>query len=257
MESSQLILPKGRATNRPVKKITGERKILFLSDIHIPYHDRAALEIAITANADCDTIFLNGDIFDVCALSFHERDPEQRARFSDEIEETKAFLKALREFFPKAEIFFNEGNHELRLPRYISRNSPEMYNLEALEVKNILKLDMFNIEYLPTKTKVFVGKLPVLHGHEYRGGGGVMVGRTMFLKTGTSVILGHFHRTNDYLFRNLKNETQGVFAVGCLCDLSPEWLLENNWNHGYAVVHLSNNGSFKVENRMIIDREVF
>jgi len=48
--------------------------ILFLSDIHLPYHDMNALTLALNygKEKDVNTIYLNGDIIDCYKASFHE-----------------------------------------------------------------------------------------------------------------------------------------------------------------------------------------
>jgi hypothetical protein len=41
-----------------------------------------------------------------------------------------------------------------------------------------------------------------------------------------------------------------------LCDLNPHYAPRNNWNHGFAHVRLSGDGSFTVNNHVIIDGAV-
>ena len=59
--------------------------ILLLSDIHLPYHDINALTIALEYGKkhNVNTIYLNGDIMDCYAASFHEKDPRKRDMSSE------------------------------------------------------------------------------------------------------------------------------------------------------------------------------
>ena len=83
------------------------KEILVLSDIHIPFHDKKALNIALQYAKDCDTILLNGDIIDFYGLSRFIKNPE-KSFINHEIEIAKEFLQMLRSNF-KGEILFKVG----------------------------------------------------------------------------------------------------------------------------------------------------
>jgi len=93
------------------------KKVLLLSDIHIPYHDIAAIEAAVEygISEGVDTVYLNGDILDFFGVSFHEKDAKKRPRMSEEIEMGRQFLQWLKYKFPSEQIYFIPGNHEQRL----------------------------------------------------------------------------------------------------------------------------------------------
>ena len=73
-------LPESDAAEfKPYTLPKANNNILFLSDIHLPYHDIKALTIALDYGKQhkINTIYLNGDIMDFYKASFHEQDPKK------------------------------------------------------------------------------------------------------------------------------------------------------------------------------------
>jgi hypothetical protein len=101
-----------------------------------------------------------------------------------------------------------------------------------------------------------VGKLPVIHGHEYRGGGGVMPARWLYLRTGESALMGHLHQPTFYSFRTMTGKEVGMWSVGCACHLAPLYAPLNQWAHGWAQVVVSNSGFEVLNRRMLRDGRV-
>lgn len=226
---------------------------LVLNDVHIPYHDpntvRSAVEEAVRIRAS--GVVLNGDILDCHQLSHHYREPD-KGRFVDEVEKAKQFLKWLRSRLPAARIVFKEGNHEFRLQRYLAERTPELFGLEGFDLPSVLKLKDYGIEWVQDKRVINVGKLAVVHGHEFRGGGGVNPARWLFLRAVSTALCGHFHRSSEHFEQALDRRLHGVWSVGCACYLYPQYDPQNKWNHGYAIVEVSQGGMFRVVNRRIL-----
>ncbi len=107
-------LPKSYAKGRKHIDVKG-KKILILSDVHIPYHDISALSVAIETGLSegVDTVILNGDALDCHMISDFVKDPKKR-KFKDELYAMRTFVYELRQTFPNAEIIYKEGNHEER-----------------------------------------------------------------------------------------------------------------------------------------------
>lgn len=72
-------LPQGEKNDFSPFVLKGKR-IGILSDIHIPYHDLDALNMALNEfkKVEVDTIVLNGDTVDAFNLSRWEKNPNQR-----------------------------------------------------------------------------------------------------------------------------------------------------------------------------------
>lgn len=228
-----------------------------LNDIHIPYHDPKALEIALKhlkyRGVDC--ILLNGDIADCYSISRWIKDPKNR-NLKREYDLTRAFLAELRAKFPKVDIVFKLGNHEERHQHYIWQNAYELWQVEQLTLPELLKCRDLRIEVVEDKRIIQAGRLNILHGHEIRMGGGVNVARTALLKSFGNVMVGHFHKTQTANVPAIDGKVKGAWAVGCLCGLHPDYMVLSDWNAGFAVVEVDTDGYFSVDNLTIINGAV-
>lgn len=231
--------------------------ILFLSDIHLPYHDIHALSLALQYGKDknVNTIYLNGDIIDCYKASFHEQDPKKRD-MSYEFDTARQFLDLLIKEFPKAKIYFKQGNHEMRWERFLRVKAPIVLDMEEFRIEVILKLREKGIEWIPNSQLVKAGKLNIIHGNEYKGGGGINVARTLWLRAGDNVIAGDKHKTQTGLKTNIDKKVVGTWSVGCLCELNPDYLPFNEWNLGFAHIEIFDSGEFAVHNKQIINGRI-
>ena len=231
-----------------------DMKIGVLSDIHIANHVRPAVMIALQEikSKGCDTIILNGDTLDCESLGFWRHRPDKNL-FRMEVDHALNFFTGLRKMFPKEKIIFKQGNHEERVQHTIIDKNPELYGMISIE--EILKLKEFGIESVEEKQIIKCGELNIIHGHEVRMSfGAVNLARTMFLKTQVNILFGHFHTAQEYISTNLDRHSHGAWAVGCLCDLSPDYNpYANNWAHGFAIVEKKASGMFTVSNKKIIN----
>lgn len=79
----------------------------------------------------------------------------------------------------------------------------------------------------------------------------------LFNKAKTSAICGHHHQTSENNERDLNGKMITTWSCGCLCELSPDYMPINRWNHGFAIVKIDHQiGWFKVDNYHIIDGEL-
>lgn len=227
-------------------------RILFLSDIHLPYHNVKAITEAIKYGKQkkVNTVWLNGDIMDCYQASAHEKDPSKRD-MSGEFEVARDFLDKLRKAFPKAKIFYKEGNHEKRWKRFLMKNAPIVLSTGEFELPVLLGLRERGIEWIPNKQLSQFGKLNVIHGNEMAGGGGINVARTLWLRAGESVIAGDKHKTQSAIKTTISNTVYGTWSVGCLCELNPDYMPYNEWNRGFAYIETKESGDFQVWNEQI------
>lgn len=237
--------------------------MLILSDIHIPFHDEDALRIALEyAEDECiDSILLNGDIIDFYAISVWEKNEKYR-NLANEIDATKQFLTVLRDIWPDIPIYYKPGNHENRWMKYLRKTAPDLEDIEAFRFSSVMGLDELDIELLPEGCYATFGKLPIIHGHELgksgSRGNSVSAARTFWLQARESMLGGHYHSTSSNSERLLRGRNETTFSVGCLCDLNPDYLPVNDWNHGFAIVELEDDdGRYQVYNKKIIRGRVF
>jgi len=231
--------------------------ILFLTDIHLPYHDINALTLALKYGKErnVNTIYLNGDIMDCYKASFHEQNPNNRD-MSYELEQCREFLDLLKREFPNAKIFYKEGNHEMRWERFLRVKAPICLGMEEFRLSVLLKLGEKGVTWIENKTLTIAGKLSIVHGNEMKGGGGINVARTLWLRASTNIIAGDKHKTQDMIETDIQNNSHGAWSVGCLCELNPDYLPYNRWNHGFAIIIISSDGSFEVQNKRIVKGKV-
>jgi predicted phosphodiesterase len=98
---------------RPMKTT---KKILSLSDLHIPFENSNIIKHAISRHSDADILVLNGDILELYSVSKWQKKKEimLRTEYMMAIE----WLKMFSEIFPK--VVLVSGNHEDRLKSYFS-----------------------------------------------------------------------------------------------------------------------------------------
>lgn len=229
-------------------------QIACLSDIHIPYHSKLAVEAAI---AECkrrkpDAVLLNGDTLDFYTISRWIKDPRKR-NFKDELIAGREFLRYVRHEFKDCQIVFKIGNHEDRWEHYLWNHAPEICDLPQVQLETILELDNIGVELVDQERPVMCGKLPVFHGHELPKGltNPVNMARGAFLRMCDTVLVGHGHRTSTHTEPNWEHNETTTWSQGCLCDLNPRYARINKWNHGFAFIEVHSGGEFDLTNYRI------
>lgn len=239
----------------PPKSIEVEGIIGIINDIHLPFQDNRAINIALNCLLDVnvDYLLLNGDILDCQSVSRFHRDVNFRD-VNNDIHKGNRFLDYLQSKFSK--IIFKEGNHETRIRKYIALHSPELGNLDNLKIENMLRLEQRGIQFIDHRGYVKAGKLNIIHGDELPGGG-YHIAWNKIMKAGTDVAFGNFHKTqNAQKVIQFKNEVIRGYSIGCLCGLNPEYLKWNEWNNGFAYVEVQKDGNYNFHNIKIINYKV-
>lgn len=237
------------------------RRVVVMSDLHIPYHDKQAVEAAVAHAAKWkpDTIILNGDVGDFYQTSRHQKDIFKR-RLSDELDCIRQFLFWLRKKFPKAQIVYKLGNHETRLERYLQTNAPALLGVDDFHLKSLLRFEELRVDLAEERQLIRVGKLPIYHGHELPQGisSPVNPARGIWMRVQESLMCGHWHRTSEHAERTgISGQISSCWSTGCLCDMAPDYAVVNRWNHGFAAVEVAGDGQFTVHNHKIIHGKVF
>lgn len=232
-------------------QIDGPCRVLILSDVHAPYHCREALEAAVKYGRKLkpDVVLINGDWMDFHQISRWEKDPKKRDT-AYEITVGKEGLSWLRGQFPKARFIFKLGNHDERLTKYVYQKCPELFGLAGLELHHVLNFEEFGIERV-NDNPILLGKLPVLHGHEFGKSGiaaPVNPARGAFLRTNHTVLVGHLHRPSSHADANMWHDETMTWSTGCLCGLQPEYARINKWGWGFAHIDVAADNQFNVHN---------
>ena len=219
---------------------TGCTKLGVFGDVHIPYHDNLALETMFTKFEEegVDSILINGDLLDFYQLSFHEKDPRM-VHFKDEIEAGKEFLDYCRSRFPNIPIYYITGNHENRFERYLRIKASELLDMDEFRLDVLLHVAEYKVEFIPFRSKVVFGDYTIEHGDKIPGAGGVVPARTLLMRLKSNSIVNHFHKSSESSQRVYgvgEPTTIKAYSLGCMCDLAPEYMEINEWNHGFAIM---------------------
>jgi predicted phosphodiesterase len=240
-------------------KLTGAKKVGILCDIHVPYHSISAITCALDrfVKFGIDCLLLNGDVVDMYSLSKFERDPKKR-NFADELE---VFAQLIESFSAAlgCRIIMKLGNHEERYDKFLLRKAYELDGVEEFTIESILKKRAPGVEIVKDKRVIHANALDVLHGHEFSTGffSPVNIARGLALRAKTNALQGHNHITSEHTEPNLRGEIKTTWSVGCACELHPEYMPINKWNHGFAELELSNNtDEFRIENYRVKDGRV-
>jgi hypothetical protein len=203
-----------------------------------------------------DSVLLNGDTLDCYSLSKYEKDPRKRT-FSDELQSARELLEAIRDAFPGCPIYFKIGNHEERYERYLSFKAPELLGCTDFKLENLLRFGEYGVQLITDKRIIKAGKLSIMHGHEFFGGGaGVNPARGYFMRAKESVMCGHNHQTSEHTEPTLSGDIITAWSTGCLSELHPMYMPVNKWNLGFAFVEIESDGTFKVHNKRIFNGKI-
>lgn len=225
-------------------KLEGFKNVGILSDIHVPYHSISALTCAMDhfVKIGIDCLLLNGDSIDFYGLSRFEKDPRKRS-FQDELDSFGELIKSFQKVF-KCKIIFKLGNHEERYDNFLLRKAPELFGIPDLKLETLINNRVEGIEFVSDKRIIQANALDIIHGHEFGYGffSPVNIARGLQLRAKTNAIQGHNHQTSEHTETNLRGEIKTTWSTGCMCELHPEYLPINKWNHGFADLYLDSNG---------------
>lgn len=238
----------------------GPMSALILGDLHIPYHDANFIDKAVQYGRKnkIDFVLLNGDIMDFYAVSKWQTDPRKR-NFKGELESTLDLLRYVRSKFKKSRIVYKLGNHEERYESYMFCKAPELLDVPAFQVERLLEFDKLGIECVRDKMPILLGKLHVLHGHEFRFNiqNPVNPARGMFLRAKASLICNHFHRSSSHSEKTMEDSVITCWSAGCGCNMHPDYMPLNSWNLGMARVEIDARGAFRVNNLRFVDGQFY
>lgn len=242
--------------------LDGERVELDLFDLHIPYHDRLAIEAALSyaeSKYKITDINIMGDGVDFYQISIFVKMKPQKKSVKEEMKAAKDFLSDLIKRFPGVRIKWKEGNHEYRLNKYIIQNAPEIADMIEDLMTRQMGFEELGVDYIIDPFKI--GKLWHLHGHEFPSGGGVQkVCDKVWNFVPDHFTVGHFHRTDSGTKTHVDSSINyNLNSVGWLGSHSAveEYAKVNKYNQGFAIVEYSQNGNFVFHNKRILCGEVF
>lgn len=230
-------------------------KVLFISDIHIPFEDKLVVEQLFLFLRDnrFDRIVINGDLVDFYDISrFVSR---KEVPIEDEVKQTRLFLDRLRSLHD-GPIDFTVGNHELRLELYLRTDANKLRGLEVLELPNLLGFKDYHINNHGEEGFMLRPHFLVYHGTVVRKHSGWSA-KGELEKHGISGISGHTHRLESYHVTD-RQGTRSWMEQGCLCSCDAEYITGvPNWQQGFAIGEFAYDSKwFHVQRIPILDRKL-
>jgi len=184
-------------------------RILFISDMHIPYHHKGLLPFleGLKVRYEPTRIICVGDELDKHAMSFHDHDPDLPSA-GDELKKSLPVIKEIEKLFPKMDLIdSNHGSLLYRKAKYhgIPRHYLRGYN-EVLEVGEGWKWNFDLTLDLPDGQQVYV--------HHGKGANALRVAQLM----GMSYVAGHYHESFGVQYCSTPASLIWAMQCGCLID---------------------------------------
>lgn len=248
------------APDRTIKRSFNDY-VVVAGDMHFPMQCDKSIAILLETISQLQPkqIILNGDTVDMLAVSRYPKDLRHNYNLLDERNAYQQFLRDLIEVSNGASIVETHANHsgngtDGRWFRYLSERLGELGCLpdilEKLSYQNVFlgdfQKDVEHCDYVEV-----TDGLIVTHGDVVRKNGGASA-RGMLDKYFHSLIMGHTHRLGMSAQRlpgiGRKADQQIIaYEMGCLCDLNPVYASAPNWQNGFGIVSVSDDGSYGVE----------
>lgn len=230
---------------------SGTKVHLIIGDTHIPYNDiRAFNSICRFANDfKFDGCVINGDFIDCFPISSHNKGSLallQGKSMSKEYDAGKKSLKQLRSVID-GEIFYNKGNHEDRIERWLAQADNAVWS-DELTLENGLRLSDFDIKETGKYPDGYVklGHLYVTHGTA----GGDTPAKKHLMDYKVNILTGHLHTPQIYYGATFGHPIAS-FVSGHLMDETSDaakyMKAVNRWCKGFSIVYVEPNGNFNVQ----------
>jgi predicted phosphodiesterase len=226
---------------KPVQAQQVLKKVVVLSDVHIPEHDEGAWAASVRFIADIkpEYIILNGDFLEMESCSQHGGSPHI-VNIENDFKEGFLAVNELRNAAPNAKIVYLEGNHETRLHRFILSKAPSLF--KSLSIPAGLSLKELNIEYIEEDQQPYsIGALDILHGHQMMSlpKHHAAKANDIYGASGRTVVFGHSHRPQVHSKPGLKQNEKSI-ALGCLRTKDPKWMhgQKSGWQHQILLAYV-------------------
>lgn len=247
----------------------------------IPFHDRRCLDIDLQVIKDIepDTIVILGDFLDMPNWSKKFiRSPEFANILQAAAKEGHWWLRNMREIAPDAEIYYIQGNHEERLPRFLKSNTKAAYGVkpatatkedpDLVSVERILDLQSLQINWIgdyPDGGRWINDNLVAEHGSTTSSVSGKSAGKVLD-DARESHVFGHVHRVESATKTAYPKNGPKVYratSLGCQVYLddqgteAPGSKKKQDWQNALGVVEYEpGNGYFSVHPSLIYNGEM-
>jgi predicted phosphodiesterase len=233
------------------------KKILFVPDVHVPYHDKTAWGTMLAAMREWkpDIVVVLGDLCDMYSVSAHDKDPRRMNRLDWELEACNEALDQLDALGAQKK-YFVEGNHETRWDRALASRATEFS--AVFRLRDQLRLRERGWLFTPYKHTLRLGKLHITHD---LGKSGRNAHRDAEATYQGCAVIGHTHALELSVVSNRKGKAHVAAMFG--------WLGDNakidyrhfdkaarEWPHGFGTGRMEPNGVVHISAHPIFDAKV-
>lgn len=221
------------------------KTVLFLPDLHSPYHSRPAWALAtkIVKHVQPDILVAIGDWIDSASLSRHVKDPNREALFKKELRLPVAMRSQVDALVgAKCRKIITFGNHDEWLHKRIREKMPELEGL--LNIDTLLGFTENNWEVTSYGDSTSVGKLHI--SHEF-GHCGLNAARDTLKAVGGNSVFGHSHGAAVVYGGDALGVKHVAMNIGWLGDPKQAKYMHKvkvnrNWIHGVGLARIRKNG---------------
>jgi hypothetical protein len=223
---------------------------MVIPDLQIPLHDRKFLEVILKLVRDVqpDILGFIGDLSDSTEVSHWAKGKpgEYTGQFQNAMDFISNTVRRCREAAPKAEMWLQSSNHDIRIREYLLKGAPALIGQRSLQIEHLMGLKDNGVIF-HEKPHSFLPGVVSVHGHEetYSSVPG-KYGLDAIDRYGCSVVYGHTHRpvlmTNSRGYDGVL-ETQFAMNVGHGMDtLQVDYTQSGhvNWCKAIGLVHYDN-----------------
>lgn len=216
-------LPPAVETQPKTGKKYDNTRILFISDMHIPYHHKGLLPFleGLKKRYDPTRVICLGDELDKHAMSFHDHDPDLFSA-GHELEAALPVIKEVEKLFPEMDLI--DSNHGSMVYRKAKHHGiPRRYIKPYNEVLGVGDGWVWHMDLVLDMSEFDVPDVYVHHG---KSNNGLKLSQSM----GMSSVQGHFHESMNVQYWANPNGLYYSMQCGCLIDDESYAFSYNNVN---------------------------
>jgi predicted phosphodiesterase len=230
-----------------MKKLKKPKKIAVFPDMHCPYEDKRAFEVAmkIVSWYRPDEIIILGDFLD-CGPVSHWNRKNLRERngmsMAADFAVANKYLDQMQAICPN--LTYIRGNHEKWLDDAMDE-APELAGLLDLDIN--LKFKERKVRDIPFNGIYTLGYLSFTHGI-YTNSHHAL---THVQKFGRSIVYGHLHDVQMAISVSpvdVEDKHMGL-SLGCLAAINPRFMKNrpSNWQHCIGIGMIRPDGGFNID----------
>lgn len=206
---------------------TGNTKLGYISDVHVPHQCKQTIDMAKNdwAKRGVDTIVINGDLLDNPTFGKHPFDPSWNSKTKEWMDKAEFFLEELRDDFPNALILFTEGNHDFWYKRHLWIQAKNLITDPYYSLEERLHLSDYKIKFIPQTELVQMADYFIFHGHMHIKGGQLDTAvKRLARLLNSNCMIGHIHYASSFTeYDILQRPAFTCHISGCASTVHPAY----------------------------------